>query len=60
MNKTITITINTGNETMQSDNDVANALVELARRIKTKGLDYVSKVMDDNGNSVGTVTVENN
>lgn len=58
MNKTITITINTGNETMQSDNDVANALVELARRIKANGLDNISKVMDANGNSVGKVNVE--
>ena len=55
---TITITITTGNDAMQSEADITEALIILAKRIKTLGLDRVTKVMDMNGNSVGTVTVE--
>ena len=53
--QTITITITLGNDAMQSEADVARALRELAKRIDAKGLDYVTKVMDANGQSVGTV-----
>ena len=53
--QTITITINLGNDAMQSESDVAHALRELAKRIDAKGLGYVTKVMDANGQSVGTV-----
>ena len=52
--KNITITINLGNDAMH-ESDVAQALRDLAKRIDAKGLDYVTKVMDGNGNSVGTV-----
>lgn len=54
----VTITIETGNAAMRTERDVARALTTLAKRIKDNGLDFVTKVMDDNGQSVGTVTVE--
>ncbi len=34
---------------------IAKALKELAGRIENKGFDFISKVLDENGNSVGTV-----
>jgi len=55
MNNTITITIQTGNDTAQTDSDIARILKELSLRIGRDGLDHVTKVMDDNGNAVGTV-----
>jgi hypothetical protein len=51
----ITISMQTGNEAFQNDNDIAKALIELAKRIKRSGIDNISKIMDSNGNSVGTV-----
>ena len=53
----ITITMQTGNEAFKTQWDVANALRALADRIDN-GLDRVSKVMDENGNAVGTVETE--
>jgi hypothetical protein len=55
MEKKVVITINFGNEAMQTEHDMCEALRELARRISKNGLDKVSKVMDANGNAVGTV-----
>ena len=37
------------------DRVIAGWLEELARRIRKNGLDNVTKVLDGNGNSVGTV-----
>lgn len=51
----LVITIDTGNDAMQTDDDVAQVLKDLARRVKERGMDNVSKVMDRNGNKVGTV-----
>ena len=53
--KTVRITINFGNEAMQTEADLVFALRELATRIERRGLDYVTKVLDRNGNVVGTV-----
>ena len=52
---TITITINLGNDACQ-ESDIPDLLRELARRIDLHGLERVTKVMDANGNSVGTVS----
>ena len=51
----VRIEVHFGNEGMQTEMDLADALIELARRIKAQGLDKITKVMDKNGNSVGTV-----
>jgi hypothetical protein len=52
----IVIKITTGNDAVQTAGDIANLLVELAKRIKRDGgFDNITKVMDVNGNSVGTV-----
>jgi len=53
---TITIVMKTGNDAFQDDSDVANALRELAKRIDARGLSGVSKVIDVNGCTIGTVT----
>jgi hypothetical protein len=55
--KSVTITINMGNDTMQDEHDVADALSRLLCRIDRVGLEQVTKVLDSNGNSVGTVDV---
>jgi len=55
MNNTITITIQTGNDAVQTDSDIARILKALSMRIGRDGLGHVTKVMDDNGNAVGTV-----
>jgi hypothetical protein len=49
----ITITIDLGNEAMQNMDDVARALQALAKRMLNGN--EPAKVMDENGNSVGTV-----
>jgi hypothetical protein len=49
----ITITIELGNEAMQNMDDVARALQALAKRMLNGN--EPAKVMDENGNSVGTV-----
>jgi hypothetical protein len=54
----ITVKLLTGNDNFKTDTDIAAAFEELARRIRQKGLDSIGKVMDGNGNSVGTVDVE--
>lgn len=54
----ITITIETGNDAMKSAADVALALESLANRIKRDGAENVFRVLDENGNSVGTVHTE--
>jgi len=51
----VTVTINTGNADVQSDRDIARLLEATAKRIRRHGLEGVTKVMDANGNSVGTV-----
>lgn len=53
----VTITIETGNDDCQTYTDIARHLKQLAERIDRDGLDHVSKVMDRNGNKVGTVEV---
>ena len=53
----ITITIETDNAAFSDKaHEVARILRELARRIENRGIDNISKVMDSNGNSVGTFT----
>lgn len=49
------ITINTDNDDCQNDHDIARILHKLADRIERDGLERVTKVMDGNGNSIGTV-----
>jgi hypothetical protein len=52
----VIIKITTGNDTVKTVGDIANLLIELAKRIKRDGgFDKITKVMDVNGNSVGTV-----
>jgi hypothetical protein len=53
----ITITIDLGNDTMSNPDDVAKALIELAKKVKAKGIDYYP-IMDSNGNKVGECNVE--
>jgi hypothetical protein len=52
----ITITIELGNAAMQDMHDVARALKALAARFAAE--QEPTKVIDLNGNSVGTVTYE--
>jgi hypothetical protein len=54
----VTIVINFGNEAMQTEADLVDALHKLANRIERQSLDYVSKIMDLNGNAVGIVTTQ--
>ncbi len=54
----VTIHISTGNANCQSEDDIARLLHVLADRISQSGFDYVTKVMDANGNQIGTVEVE--
>lgn len=54
--ETITISIRT--DTFETDKDVAQALRDLADRIETQGVDGVSHVLDANGQTVGSVSVE--
>ncbi len=56
--KKVTITINMGNDAMQTEDDIANPLGDLARRIELRGLGNPTLVKDGNGNNVGTVEVE--
>lgn len=56
-NRKIVIEMTTGNDAFLSEYSVAQALRALADRIDSRGLDNVSKVLDDNGQSVGTVVV---
>ena len=59
MNPTkVTITVEMGNDAMQNETDIANALRTLASRIERHGLDRITKVMDENGNQVGKVECE--
>ena len=51
----IKITMKTGNESFQSRRDVVMALTELARRFSVG--QTPTKVMDNNGQAVGTVKV---
>lgn len=53
----VTITIETGNDDCQTYTDVARHLRTLADRIARDGLDHITKVMDRNGNKVGSVDV---
>jgi hypothetical protein len=52
-----TLRITTGNDAAQVS-DIPYLLRDTARRIQAHGTDYVSKVMDDNGNAVGTVDLD--
>jgi hypothetical protein len=54
----VTITVEMGNDAMQTETDLADALRKLAKRIETSGLARITKVMDENGNNVGKVDVE--
>lgn len=54
----VTITIETGNEAMQSRNDIANAIQEAADRFRSTGSCYFP-IMDANGNKVGEFNIEN-
>ena len=53
----VIITIETGNADCQTYTDIARHLHTLADRIDDRGLDHVTKVMDRNGNKIGTVDV---
>lgn len=51
---TVTITIRLGNERAQEE-DVPSILLKLAARIEARSLDYITKVLDENGNTIGEV-----
>jgi hypothetical protein len=52
------ITISTGNDDCETYTDIARHLRRLANRISDQGLDCLTKVIDRNGNTIGTVTTE--
>lgn len=59
----LTIVIETGNDAMQTGEEVHAALVETSRRnFRNNGKEIASrdegKIMDENGNKVGTWTLE--
>lgn len=54
----ITIEMTTGNEFFKTRNDVALALRMLALKIELGGVDSISRVKDENGNTVGTISTE--
>lgn len=61
MSKTFSLNIMLGNDTMQTGSDVAEALRQVAERIVGHGVlgfDGPSKVMDGDGNVVGTFGVQ--
>ena len=57
------LTIKLGNDAMQTEIDVANALRNVAAKVETNGTPettcaYDYKIKDENGNSVGTYTFD--
>jgi hypothetical protein len=56
---TFTLTIELGNEAMQTGTDLARALREVAVRLErrperfTEGLEDAGRIQDENGNTVG-------
>lgn len=56
--KEVKITVEFGNAEMLTESDLIWALNQLAIRIKTRGVENITKVMDCNGNSVGEVEVK--
>lgn len=56
--KEVKITVEFGNAEMLTESDLIWALNQLVIRIKTRGVENITKVMDCNGNSVGKVDVE--
>lgn len=56
--KEVKITVEFGNAEMLTESDLIWALNQLAIRIKTRGVENITKVLDCNGNSVGKVDVE--
>ena len=54
------LTINLGNEAMQTDNDIARALRRVVWEVEG-GIDNYSGIIKDiNGNSVGSYAIEGN
>lgn len=51
----VIIRIDSDNADCQTEADLVRHLRRLADRIEAKGLDRITKVMDGNGNSIGTV-----
>jgi len=49
---TFSLKIELGNDAMRTDEDIAGALLQLAKRIRTDGL-FDSAIRDINGNVVG-------
>ena len=55
----IEIKLETGNEAFQTSDDVADALVKLADRIRSWELSRIEGlVFDTNGNRVGTIKIK--
>lgn len=53
-----TLTINLGNDVMQTADDVSNALRKVAARLRGRDWsDWAEKVQDENGNTVGEWTL---
>jgi hypothetical protein len=55
--------IETGNDAMRTSRDISNALNEVALKIRNDSMHYLKlispkKIMDSNGNSVGSWRVE--
>lgn len=53
--KNVTIKIRLGNEAMQTEKDISDALITIAQKILRGSQE--GKVMDINGNSVGTYKI---
>lgn len=55
MNGTFRLSIELGNDDMQTPQDLAQALREMAAKIESKDLreEGSGKILDDNGNTVG-------
>jgi DUF917 family protein len=51
---TFTLTIELGNDAMQTPQDVADALEDVADRMMGALEFFHGKIMDENGNTVGT------
>lgn len=49
-----TLTIETGNEAMQDNTDVARALIDVAKRLERDAREDYGVILDANGNRVGT------
>lgn len=58
MDRKITITMTTGNEGFQTDYNVIAVLMTLAKELEMRGVIESRRIRDVNGNTIGTIKVE--